>query len=127
MELRIEVDASGPVFDGRADAAVLAFEEQAKDDVAAQAYANVMMFLNAQIRNPTPYYETQIITQRAGADRIVHDRGIIYGPWLEGTGSRNRTTRFKGYASFRKAAQQTEREAPAILDRTLQPYLGRMQ
>lgn len=123
----LHIDAHGPIFDRMADREIDAFLEQAKDDVAAQAHANVAMFLNAQIRNPTPYYETQIITQRAGADRIVHDRGIIYGPWLEGVGSRNRTTRFKGYASFRKAFQQTEREAPALLQRTLQPYLERMR
>ncbi len=33
---------------------------------------------------------------------IVDDGGVIYGPWLEGTSNRNKTTRFKGYAAFRK-------------------------
>lgn len=125
---QIRVHATGPVFDGRADAAADDAIEQMKDDVAQQAYANVMTNLSASIRNPTPYYETQIIVQSASADRIVHDRGIIYGPWLEGDGSHNApATSFPGYHSFRRAAQQTERDAPAIITRTLQPYLRRMQ
>ena len=36
---------------------------------------------------------------------VLTDGGVIYGPWLEGTSSRNMTTRFKGYASFRKVAK----------------------
>jgi hypothetical protein len=35
----------------------------------------------------------------------ITDGGVIYGPWLEGTSSRNRTSRFPGYASFRRTSQ----------------------
>ena len=35
----------------------------------------------------------------------IDDGGVVYGPWLEGIGSRNATTRFKGYQMFRKTAQ----------------------
>jgi hypothetical protein len=46
----------------------------------------------------------------------VHDSGIVYGPWLEGVGSRNApVTRFAGYSMFRKVAQQIERKAPDML------------
>lgn len=128
MAIEIEVEVSGPIADGTAEAVMADFLEDAKDTVAQQAYANVMTFLNASIRNPTPYYETQIIVQSAGADRIVHDRGVIYGPWLEGVGSRNSpVTRFPGYHSFRRAAQQTESQAGQLLEHTLQPYLRRLQ
>ena len=51
---------------------------------------------------------------RSGWD--VHDSGIIYGPWLEGVGSRNYpVTRFKGYSTFRKVAQEIGRKAPQLL------------
>jgi hypothetical protein len=40
---------------------------------------------------------------------VISDRGVVYGPWLEGTGSRNQTTRFKGYASFRRVRDWLER------------------
>jgi hypothetical protein len=50
----------------------------------------------------------------------VHDDGVIYGPWLEGTGSRNApVTRFPGYGSFRRASQQLDREIGGIADRIL--------
>jgi len=46
----------------------------------------------------------------------VHDSGIVYGPWLEGVGSRNYpVTRFKGYSTFRKVRQEIERKAPRML------------
>jgi hypothetical protein len=56
----------------------------------------------------------------------VTDSGVIYGPWLEGTGSRNRTTRFKGYATFRKAAQELDRRAFRIAAAMLDRYVRRM-
>jgi len=45
----------------------------------------------------------------------VHDSDIVYGPWLEGVSSRNLTTSFKGYSTFRKVAQQIERKSPQLL------------
>lgn len=122
----IEVDLSGPLFDGRAQLAVDDYLEEAKDEVAAQGLADVHLILDRVIRNPTPYYETQITTTTVGADRVVHDRDVIYGPWLEGVGSRNRTTRFKGYFAFRIACQMLRRQAPTLAERVLPPYLRRM-
>lgn len=122
-----EVRVSGPLFDGRADAAVREYREAALDEVAGQGLANWQQHLDANIKYPTPYYETQITIERAASDRVVHDRGIIYGPWLEGTGSRNRSTRFKGYGSLRKATQELRQQAQGIVDAVLRRYLGRMQ
>lgn len=129
MDLRVEVRASGPLF--QADRVAQEsddFMHDAVAEVAHQGLADVHLFLNRQIKHPTPYYETQITTERAAADRvIVHDRGIVYGPWLEGTGSRNETTRFKGYASFRKATQELERKAGQLVEHVLRRYLSRWQ
>lgn len=127
MQITIDVSSSGPLFDGRAEAAVVAFLDEAKQEVGNQGLADVHQLLDASIRHPTPYYETQILVERQANDVVVHDRGIIYGPWLEGVGSRNRTTRFKGYFSFRRAKQALEGKVPGIAERVLQRYLGRMQ
>lgn len=113
------MDVSGPLFDGRSEAAVDRFLETAKYDVGAQALAEVATNLDRSIRQPTPYYETQITADWQGSDRVVHDRGIVYGPWLEGTSSRNRTTRFKGYASFRRATESVRERVPALVARAL--------
>jgi hypothetical protein len=120
----VDVRVSGPVFDGRADAAVRDLCDEAERDIAAQAYAEVMTNLNQSIKNPTPYYETQITVTKTATGRVVHDRGIVYGPWLE-TGA-GRRTRFKGYRSFARAAAAIETKAPAIVQRALRRALGRM-
>lgn len=104
-DIDVSVRLEGPFFDARFPAAVRQFEQEAQQVVANQIYADVLHILDRSIRNPTPYYETQITTERVGGDVVVHDRGIVYGPWLEGTSSRNQTTRFKGYSAFRKAAR----------------------
>lgn len=121
------MELSGPMFDGRASTAVDDYLQAALDEVAAQGYANVMTNLNASIRNPTPYYETQVTVDRATTDRVVHDRGVIYGPWLEGVGSRNYpVTSFPGYASFRRATAELERQAKPLCEQVLRDYLPRM-
>lgn len=121
------VTVSGPLFDGRADRAAQEFVQEALDEVAGQGLANWQMHLDANIKHPTPYYETQVTVERAGNERVVHDRGIIYGPWLEGEGSRNRSTRFKGYHSLRKATQELRAQAQGLVEHVLHRYLGRMQ
>jgi hypothetical protein len=60
----------------------------------------------------------------SGNEGIVDDGGIVYGPWLEGVGSRNATTRFKGYRMWRRTAQQMQRGgaekiAQPIVDRAV--------
>lgn len=103
---------------------------EALDEVARQGYANVMTNLNGSIRHPTPYYETQItIHAPQPGEREVTDRGVIYGHWLEGTGSRNfPVTRFKGYASFRRARQQLEPKVVELAEHVLHDrgFLDRM-
>ena len=49
----------------------------------------------------------------------IDDGNVVYGPWLEGTGSRNATPRFKGYASFRRTAQFMQKQVPAIMQRRI--------
>lgn len=123
----VEIDLDGPLFNGLAAHAAAQCAEDIVGEVGAQASANVHLLLDRSLKNPTPYYETQITLDRPmPLTARVHDRGVIYGAWLEGTGSRNRTTRFKGYASFRRAAQQTRREASRIADAVVRRYLPRM-
>ncbi len=123
----IEVTFRGPFFSGRAESIGQQILDDVLYEVGNAALERVQYHLNAQIKHPTPYYETQIIQQRLGRDEVVHDRGIVYGPWLEGTSRRNARSRFKGYASFRKATQEVERSAPAIIARVVARNLGRIQ
>lgn len=126
MSIGFDVSFRGPFFTGR-PAAV--FEEMLDDalyEIGNVALERWQYHLDVNIQRPTPYYETQIIQQRRGAAEVVHDRGIIYGPWLEGTSSRNARSRFKGYASARKARDEVERQTPTVLQRVVARHLARL-
>ena len=56
----------------------------------------------------------------------IHDSNVVYGPWLEGASSRNRTTRFKGYAMFRRATQQLERMKVGIVQKHIARAIARL-
>lgn len=114
------VRLSGPLFEadpfGQASLAI-------RDEVAADVLAVAHGVMDARFVNPTPYYETQVTNEVFGTDRIVHDRGVIYGPWLEGTSWRNRVSTFKGYHAFstaaRTAAERVQETASAVIMRWL--------
>lgn len=122
----VEIVVKGPILTGQADTIVGLMVDDIRDEVAAFAIEAVQFNLDGSIKHPTPYYETQIQISNVGHDRSVNDRGIVYGPWLEGTSSRNQTTRFKGYASFRRAHQTTEQNAQRLADRVVHRYIGRL-
>jgi hypothetical protein len=124
--MAIEIIVKGPIFTGSAAVEATRMVDDIRDEVAAFAIEAVQKNLDGSLKNPTPYYETQIQISNLGRDRSVNDRGIVYGPWLEGTGSRNATTRFKGYASFRRARQSTEQNAQRLAERVVKRYIGRL-
>jgi hypothetical protein len=91
--------------------------------VGAQGLADWHRKLDASLKDPTPFYETQLMVERQSPEIVwAHDRGIIYGPWLEGTSSRNRTTQFKGYKRKRETEQELQRKVPTIV----QPYVEQL-
>ena len=83
-----------------------------------EAENRVRQRLDIVLRNPTGYYRSRINSDVTATQGLVHDSNVIYGPWLEGIGSRNATTRFKGYHHWRRTVQYLEQEeGPAILER----------
>lgn len=123
----VQVSFRGPIFNGQFIRATAEICDRGQEEVADAALERVQYFLDRSIKHPTPYYETQIIHQRKGLFDVVHDRGIIYGPWLEGVSFRNTRSRFKGYASFRKATQAVDKIAPDIVERVIARNIGRLQ
>lgn len=125
--IQVNTSKYGPLFDGRALAELNQFEHEAVRTVAEQGYADIHHALDLTLRDPTPYYETQIQVERVTDEFYrVHDNGVIYGAWLEGVGSRNKTTRFKGYANWRRVGQALEDKAPKIAAQILSRYIERM-
>lgn len=126
MQISLRVDKDGPVFNGRAQRAAHEMVEHIEEEIAQQGYNDVRRELGRVLKHPTGYYESRIQTDNLGGDTVVHDGGVIYGPWLEGVGSRNRTTRFKGYFTFRKVAQRLNSRSELIARAIVPRYLRRM-
>lgn len=127
FQIRVNTNASGPMFDGRAARAAAEYTDQVQYRIATTAEDMVRARLRTVLRNPTGYYESRIAVERSGPGYRVHDGGVIYGPWLEGTGSRNSpVTRFPGYATFRRTKALIDRQAPGIARDLLRRYVRRM-
>lgn len=114
------VTVSGPLFDGRAPTIIKGWADDIAGKLGTDAERRVLANLDGSLRHPTGAYRARItLYGPVGGQARVHDRNGIYGPWLEGTGSRNKTTRFKGYASFRRAAQEVDRGAVFLAENVI--------
>jgi hypothetical protein len=64
----------------------------------------------------TGHYNRSINGRMVGSMHgIISDSNVVYGPWLEGTSSRNQATRFKGYSIFRKTRDKLDRLTAGIV------------
>lgn len=115
----VEVTLSGPLFDGRAHEMIDRSCRDMEHHLADVGADFVRAELERVLRKETPYYRLQITTTEYPSRTVINDGGVVYGPWLEGTGSRNRTTRFKGYATFRRMEALLDARAQSIL----RPYV----
>lgn len=99
----VYVRMTGPILEGQAPAIVEAMTVSTVAEIADYAKFEVLMQLHQVLQHPTGYYESQITDQTLSPTmHRIHDNNVIYGPWLEGIGSRNYpATRFKGYRTFR--------------------------
>jgi len=116
--------AKGPLFDGRLERAIDQGLQDGLQDVAQQGVNLVRQRLHGVLRHPTGHYESIVQTERAAPDWAVTDGGIVYGPWLEGVSERNRTTVFKGYATFRRTTGELDRQAGGIVEQDIGRRIG---
>lgn len=122
----VKVTMTGPLFDGRAATAMRGITADIVERLATEGQRRWLVGLRATLRKPSGAYESRIDHQSSTTRARVHDNRTIYGPWLEGTGSRNATTRFKGYANARKAAQQLDAGATALADQVIREHLSEL-
>jgi len=116
------VITKGPLFDGRAAHIINEFTEEARRRIGEEGARDVQSTLDVVLRHPTGHYRSNITFR----DPRITDSGVVYGPWLEGVSSRNNSTRFKGYSTFRKVRQRLQEKAGHIAERALPPYLRRL-
>lgn len=123
-----DVDYDGPLFNGRAIKIFDDFAKDAENDIAKAALRGIKRRFHVKFRHPTGRYESNVKISSAGSDTQISDGGIVYGPWLEGIGKKNRTSRFKGYHSFEEAANEIDGRAEDIAERTFRSkWLRRLE
>ena len=124
--MSVETTMTGPLYDGKAKAAVDDFLDETTRELAELGVNEVQSRLGQVLEHPTGHYKSKIVTDRAHGDWAVTDGGVVYGPWLEGTSSRNKSSRFKGYSVFRKTKQWLEGRVEPTADANLGRHIGQM-
>lgn len=122
-----EVNVHGPMFTGVAQEHVAVMLDEILDDVGDYALYQWRMNLEDSWREPTGAYMARTNLAVREHERVTNDHGSVYGPWLEGTGSRNApVTRFKGYAAARRATVTVQRKAKQLADPYVDKWVGRI-
>ena len=127
--IRVSVQVTGPLVPEGAERLHRAIERGVHDlvELGEERLAEMLrprpagVYLSVTEARPGQYSTGNYRRNVHGTSRNLHglltDGGVVYGPWLEGVSSRNATTRFKGYASFRRTAQYMEKEAARVFSR----------
>jgi hypothetical protein len=138
MKFSVDVTTQGPLFTGMAaremkkavQGGIRELVQKGEQRLAEQlrprpagVYLSVAEAQSGITRAGKPYsnastgnYRRNISTKFKSMGAIVHDGGVVYGPWLEGLSSRNDTTRFKGYGVYRKTASELQKISRGIME-----------
>lgn len=120
LQIRTSVRREGALFDFRGRRLFSRFSQDIEEEGAEWALGHVRTTFHTSFKHPTGTYESTVRVHEGPTGHEVWDGGeggLVYGPWLEGVGSRNLTTRFKGYHAFRKAATALEARIESMGDR----------
>jgi hypothetical protein len=113
---------SGALFDGSWKSILNNGIIAAKEAIADNAIKVIKSNLDDVLIQNTGNYMSTIHSQGETDDLVVTD-GTVYGPWLEGVGSRNLSTRFKGYWTFRQSTEELKNSSGEIANAAIEPYI----
>ena len=130
VTMQVQIETKGPIFEGKAPAIIergvhnaiqqlVEMGEQRLDLMLRPRPAGVYLSV-AEARKgqaSTGNYRRNVHGMVTHLHGLITDGGVIYGPWLEGISSRNDTTRFKGYGSFRRVGQSLQKDATGVLEK----------
>ena len=129
VQVNTSVELKGPLFkegisfiDDAAEAAVQELMEDGESrlDETLRTGDEGGVFLTVQQagkRKSVGDYRRGVSGVRRRLHALISDGGKVYGPWLEGTSPKNKTSRFKGYAQFRKTKDWLQKRAKKTLQR----------
>lgn len=121
-----EVIKKGPIFDKRLDRGFVKATKSAEVEISDQGVLFVRNIIRAKAKTRTGRYDRAVRSTRISGGMKIHDNNIVYGPWLEGVGSRNSRTSFRGYRQFRDSRRQLERIAVPVTKKHVEHMLGGM-
>lgn len=124
--INMEVVLRGKLFTADVYRWTQAFLQAAKADVAQEGVNLAHIHLDRVLQHPTGFYRSQVQSEIVQGDFVVTDSGVIYGGWLEGVSERNKSTRFKGYHTFRLVARDLRANAGFFAQRTLARMIGEL-
>ena len=127
MEIKTSIETQGPLFKHSANnvlrsayqTGIQELVERGEDFLNKKAsFRPQGEYLSPSMGGKsTGHYRRSISTQVKNLEGVIHDGGVVYGPWLEGKSSRNQTTRFKGYAMFRQTEQFLEKKFKEVMEK----------
>lgn len=127
FRLNVTITQKGAVFNAATTkAAGQRMVTSINDMLAQEGVRRVKDRLQQVLQNPTGYYESRIQVDRRSQYRGISDGGVVYGGWLEGVDSRNKTSRFKGYRTFRIVKQEMNRDKAALAQPAVDRYVREM-
>lgn len=120
-----KVTFTGPLF---VNGQVQRVFDEIRDDIAnrlaTEGERRILSTLDASLKKPTGAYRRRVTRYGAVVGQArVHDQQCVYGPWLNGTGSRNRRSTFKGYGHFKKTHQVLQRAAKPLARQVVAEHL----
>lgn len=115
FRVNITMEQKGLLFNAAASkAAVQRAVVEVNDVLAQEGVQRFQTRLKTVLRNPSGFYQRNIMVDRRTVYRGFSDNNVAYGGWLEGVSSLNRATRFKGYHTFRLVRQSLNQDKAAI-------------
>lgn len=125
--VNVSVQQKGAIFNAAVSKAAAArMVVNINDKLAQEGVNRVKTYLKKVLQNPTGYYESRIAVDRRQVYRGISDSGVVYGGWLEGVDSRNKTTRFKGYRTFRYVMQGMQQDKVKLAQPLVNKFISEM-
>lgn len=122
INIRVSATSTGPFFNGQTQRHLSMAIEDAEQEIATLGATHMQGDLGAPpFKNPTGWYRSHITPKKLGAFWVIQDSGVVYGPWLAGTSSRNATSRFKGYHHWRRLTAYVHKISRTVVLR----FIGR--
>lgn len=122
-EIRFSSRIKGDISSGKMARDAAAYSHDAAEAIANSAKDTWLNNLHGSLRHQTPYYTTKIAKREITPTHyVIHDHDVVYGHWLEGTGSKNPVTRFKGYFAQERAVAEVRGKRGTIARRILRRY-----